>query len=375
MYAAIRRVGGWAVMLHGGVVAQLWYEPGIDQRTGGAESGQVSSVNWGMAVARRQAGAGRIGLRGMVSLEPWTVSDCGFLNALATGERCGGDTIHDRQHPHDLLMELAADYDRPLRGALRWQLYAGLAGEPALGPVAFPHRLSAMSNPAAPIAHHWLDSTHVTFGVITTGVYDARWKAELSLFNGREPDAERADLDLAPLDSIAARASFLPSPDFAVQVSAAHLRDAEAELPSQPRRDVERITASASHHRAAGSRLAWATTAAYGMNVEDHDATHALLIETAATLDERHTWFGRAEAVQKSAHDLDVHEQENRTFVVGKLQAGYVRRLRPWHGVAAGLGATATAGIVPAALGGRYSGRWAPGAAVFITVGPARHRM
>ena len=126
-----------------------------------------------MLTARRAAGKGRLGLRAMGSLEPWTVSDCGYLNFLATGEVCEGDTIHDRQHPHDLIMELAADYDRPLRGSMRLQVYGGLAGEPALGPPGFPHRLSAMSNPIAPIGHHWLDATHVTYGVITAGLHDS----------------------------------------------------------------------------------------------------------------------------------------------------------------------------------------------------------
>ena len=121
------------------------------------------------------------------------------------GEMCEGDTIHDRQHPHDVFMALAAEYDRPLRGSLRWQIYAGLAGEPALGPGGFPHRASALSNPVAPIGHHWLDSTHIAFGVVTAGVYHRRWKAEISVFNGREPDASRADLDLGPLDSVSGR--------------------------------------------------------------------------------------------------------------------------------------------------------------------------
>jgi hypothetical protein len=39
------------------------------------------------------------------------------LNQLATGETCEGDTIHDRQHPHDLFMELAGEYDRPRRAS------------------------------------------------------------------------------------------------------------------------------------------------------------------------------------------------------------------------------------------------------------------
>ena len=130
----------------------------------------------------------------MFSLEPWTIAGCGYPDLLATGEACNGEPIHDRQHPHDLIMELAAEYSRPLAGARHgWQLYGGLAGEPALGPAAFPHRLSSMPNPLAPIAHHWLDATHITFGVVTAGVSSRAWKVEGSVFNGREPDDQRAD--------------------------------------------------------------------------------------------------------------------------------------------------------------------------------------
>ena len=201
-YGVLRMFGQWAVMLHGTAFGQFLYEPGEKHRTGGFSSRQVSSVNWLMAMARRPVGAGRVGLRTMISVEPWTVRDCGFINLLASGEMCEGDTIHDRQHPHDLFLELAVDYDRPLRGSLRWQAYAGLAGEPALGPAGFPHRISALPNPIAPITHHWLDSSHITFGLITTGLYQAGWKAEVSVFNGREPDENRADFDFGRFDSV-----------------------------------------------------------------------------------------------------------------------------------------------------------------------------
>lgn len=234
MYGLPRTWGKWQVMLHRAAFAQFLYEPGDRHRTGGFSSHQLSSVNWGMVMARRPLAGGRLGLRVMGSAEPWTVGDCGFINLLATGEMCEGDTIHDRQHPHDLFMELAADYDRPLRGALRWQIYAGLSGEPALGPVGFPHRLSAMPNPIAPIAHHWLDSSQITFGLVTAGLYDRRWKAEMSVFNGREPDENRADFDLAPLDSASVRLSVLPSKGLALQVSAAHLHGAETEFAPRP---------------------------------------------------------------------------------------------------------------------------------------------
>jgi hypothetical protein len=384
MFGAERAWRGWTVMLHGVAFAQLLYEPGENiHRTGGFSEWQFGSVNWGMAMARRPLGAGRIGLRAMGSLEPWTLPGCGALNLLATGEMCEGDTIHDRQHPHDLFMELAADYDRPLRGTLRWQVYAGVAGEPALGPSGFPHRLSAMPNPIAPISHHWLDSTHITFGLVTTGVYDRRWKAEMSLFNGREPDENRADLDLGPLDSIAGRLSFLPTERLALQVSAAHLVEAEAAFAPQPPTDVNRATASATYHRQVAAAGTWATTLAWGVNSGEEilpegvfDLTsHAVLLESSVTFDERHTWFGRAEVVEKPAHDLHAHEFSNSIFTIGKLQGGYVRQFRPWRGMVAGIGGTISASFVPPQLASRYNGRVAPGFGLFLSVRPSRHVM
>jgi hypothetical protein len=383
MYGAQLTLGRWEAMLQGAAFGQYLHEPGDKHRTGGFANHQASSVNWFMAMARRPAGAARLGLRGMVSIEPWTVSDCGFIDLLASGEMCEGDTIHDRQHPHDLVMELAADYDRPIRGSLRWQVYGGLAGEPALGPPAFPHRLSAMPNPVAPIAHHWLDSSHITFGLVTAGVYDRRWKAEMSIFNGREPDENRANLDLGPLDSVSGRLTFMPTPRWALQVSAAHLTAAEAEFPPSPSSDVGRATASVIYHRVTGERT-WATTLAYGVNagrelnpgVAFVDlVTHAGLLETQLTLRERHTWFGRAEVVGKPGHDLHVHEAPVSVFTVGKLQAGYVRSLNAWKGIVAGVGATASVSLVPDALASRYAGNAAPGFGVFVTVRPSRHIM
>ena len=379
MYGVERTWGDWNVMLHGVAFVQFLYEPGLIHRTGGYSTHQFGSVNWGMAHARRRLGAGRVGLRAMLSLEPWTLPDCGSLNLLATGEICEGDTIHDRQHPHDLFMELAAEYDRPLRGSLRWQVYGGLVGEPALGPVGFPHRLSALPNPIAPISHHWLDSTHVTFGLVTTGLYDRRWKAEVSVFNGREPDANRADLDLGPLDSISGRLSFLPTDRLALQVSAGHLNEAEEEFAPEPRSDLDRLTASATYHRPVGDGGIWATTLAYGLNSGREIipggafdvTTFAVLAESSVTIHARHTLFGRAEIVEKPAHDLHAHEFEATIFTLGKVQAGYVWQFKPWKGIESGIGGTVSASIVPGELASRYEGRVAPGFGVFVTVRPA----
>src|SRR4030095_13684276 len=81
-----------------------------------------------------------------------------------TGETYQGQPLIDRQHPHDLFMELSAQYTMPLGEHGTWFSYFGYPGEPALGPVAFMHRASALENASAPLSHHLQDSSHITFG-------------------------------------------------------------------------------------------------------------------------------------------------------------------------------------------------------------------
>ena len=368
MYGVAQDAGVWQLMWHGQAFAQVLVDGGPRGRD------QAGSINWVMGMARRPLGGGRLGLRAMISLEPLTVPGCGYPDLLATGEVCDGEPIHDRQHPHDLLMEVAAEYDRPLTGSLRWQLYGGLAGEPALGPVAYPHRVSAMPNPLAPISHHWLDATHITFGVVTGGISSERWKAEASLFNGREPDEHRWDLDLAPLDSVAGRVWVAPLPSLVLQVSAGRLREAEQGHAGEPRVDVTRATASATYHRALAGEAFWATTLAWGRNSEEGVASHALLAETSVSFADRHTWFGRFETGGKPAHDLDIHGSDD-VFVVSKLQAGYTQYLAAWRGLQAGIGGGLSLSLVPESLERAYGSRAIFGSAFFVTIRPGRHVM
>ena len=363
MYAVHSMAGGWMLMAHGNGFLQFLKDDG-DR---GHE--QFGSINWIMGMAQRNVGAGRLGFRGMFSLEPATIRGCGYPDLLATGERCHGEPIHDQQHQHDVFMEVAASYDGPLAGSLRWQVYGGPAAEPALGPVAYPHRLSAMPNLLAPISHHWLDATHITFGVVTAGVYDTRWKVEASAFNGREPDEQRTGFDLAPMDSASGRVWFLPTRNLSLQVSAGRLPEAEPGEDGASRVDVTRVTASGTYHRLIGEGGIWASTAAWGRNAEEGDATNALLLETNVTSDDRNAWYGRFEVVGKTAHDLDVPGDE--TFTVTKLQGGYTRYLSAWRGWKPGFGVSASAGFVPSALAAAYGGRVNPGFGVFLTVRPA----
>jgi hypothetical protein len=361
MYAYHAQVGEWTLMAHGQAFLQYLAEGG-DR---GDE--QFGSINWFMGMADRSVGRGHVGFRGMLSLEPATIRGCGYPDLLASGEECGGSPIHDRQHPHDVFMELAATYDHPLTTTVRWQLYGGPAGEPALGPTAFPHRISAMPSPVAPVTHHWLDSTHITFGVVSGGVYGARWKAEGSVFNGREPDETRTTLDFAPLDSWSARVWFLPTRQWSIQVSGGRLNDAEAGHEGDPRIDVTRLTASATYHRMLAEGGVWATTLAWGQNQEEGgDTTNAVLAETNITLRDRDSVFGRLESSRKSAHDLAV--AGHGVFTVAKLAGGYSRYFGRRARV--GLGAGLSLAIVPGSLASAYGGRVSPGIAIYATVRP-----
>ncbi len=372
VYAFHASRGGWQLMAHENAFVQYLHESG-DR---GAD--QAGSINWFMGMAQRSLGRGRIGFRGMFSLESFTIAGCGYPDLLASGEQCDGEQIHDRQHPHDLFMEVSAQYDAPLARGIRWQVYGGPAAEPALGPVAFPHRVSAMPNPLAPIAHHWLDATHVAFGVVTGGVYGTQWKAEGSLFNGREPDERRTGFDLGALDSVSGRVWYLPTAHVALQASIGRLEEAEAGEGGGPRADVTRTTASATVHTGVRDGSVWATTIAWGRNAEGDHATNALLVETNLTRHDRHTWFGRFETAAKSAHDLALEEalegaldETEETFTVAKLQGGYTRHLPARRGFVPGFGAALSAGVVPDALRSAYGSRVNLGVALFITLRPA----
>jgi hypothetical protein len=360
-------------MIHGELFVQVLHQPGEFHRRGT----QTGSINWVMGSVARPSLGGRLVFRGMASVEPWTIRGCGYPSALATGETCEGDTIHDRQHPHEAFMEVAAEYARPLARGLQWQMYGGPVGEPALGPTAFPHRPSAAGNPLAPIAHHWLDATHIAFGVVTTGIRGSHWKAEASAFNGREPDEDRADFDVGALDSFSGRFSWAQDERLTWQISAGRLREAEAGVGTQPRATVVRATTSAAYHRTLAGGI-WATTLAYGMNSHHatlpdgrvYQRTHAGLLESAwATRTQ--TWFARGELVGKPAHDLHAHEYGGTVFTVGKLQAGYVRHLRRWRGLVPGIGATLTASLLPPALTPHYGGRVVPGIGLFAVIVPS----
>jgi hypothetical protein len=359
----MHQTGAWMLMLHGHAFLQF-----IDAG-GDRGSRQVGSINWVMGMAERDWRGGRVKLHAMASLEPLTVGRCGYPDLLQSGEACRGVALHDRQHPHDLLMELAVDYRRPLSHGLAFEVYGGPVGEPALGPTAYPHRSSAMPNPMAPIAHHWLDSTHVSFGVVTGGLYGRRWKAEASVFNGREPDDRRYDLDLGALDSYSARLSLAPTSTWALQVSGGHLADAEADVATGHRENVDRLTASATYLRVRDERV-WASTVAWGLNHEHGLSSSAFTVETALDVTPRDAVFGRAELVGKTSAELGFEDEGMDARLAARLEAGYTRWLADRWGLRVGMGGSIGLAFVPSEFEGVYGGRHAGQVAVFGTIRP-----
>jgi hypothetical protein len=298
----------------------------------------------------QRPGEGTLGLRGMVSADP-LMGKRGYPLLLQTGESANGQPLIDRQHPHDLFMELAASYRHPLSERSSAFVYAGLPGEPALGPPAFMHRFSGEDNPEAPISHHWLDSTHITYGVVTLGyVYD-RFKIEGSAFRGREPDENRYDIETGKLDSASLRLSYNPTKDWALQVSRGRIKSPE-ELHSDV--DIDRTTASVIYHRPFGAADTQ-TTFAWGRNAPSHgNATNALLLESALRLSRSHTFFARAERMDKNELFPDGDPRAEEDFRVGKLSVGYIYDLPREGHLRIGVGGLVSRYRLPGALAPVY---------------------
>jgi hypothetical protein len=356
-------VGKWMIMAHGLVFVQY------DEEGGPRGASQFGSLNWAMLMADRPLAGGQIQLRFMPSLDPATVGKCGYPLLLQSGETCNGSPLVDRQHPHDFLMELGALYERPVSSNVAILLYGAPAGEPALGPVAFMHRPSAMDEPKAPLGHHWQDATHISFGVVTAGVYTRKLRLEASAFNGHEPDEERWGIDRIGLNSYSGRLTINPNRNWSFTAGYGALDNPER---SNPPENVKRFVASALYGRELGTEGQWASTAIYGRNQHDgEDPTNSALLESEAILDRHNTLFGRVEWIQKSAHDLQLSAfPDEQSFIVASLSLGYIRELTRGRGVTIGLGARGTVNFVPSELEAPYGSRTPVAGMVFVRLRP-----
>jgi hypothetical protein len=335
-------LGGQTMLMLSGYVWPIYTD-----QTGPRGDDKVYAQSMGMAMLTAPFTGGKVTLNSMMSLEPAMKHD-GYPLLYATGEEAKGQPLVDRQHPHDLFMELSGRLDLDIANKTTAFLYGGPVAEPALGPSAFMHRASAKYNPEAPITHHWFDSTHISYGVVTAGVSAPKWQFEASAFRGQEPDEFRWNIETPRLDSWSVRATFAPSPAWLLQASHGHIHAPEAAHPTE---DENRTTISAQYNNGSG------LSAMAAFSVKDRVPGRnfsAWLGEVNWDLTRRHTLFGRIENVDNDElfpnpadplHDV--------AFRVTKLQAGYAYRL-PLGPANLALGGTAAAFLKPDALDAAY---------------------
>jgi hypothetical protein len=352
--------GAWTIMVHG-------FAHGVYGGHGGLRGeDEAYFTHMVMAMASHPAAGGTLGLRAMLSLEP-ALGPRGYPLLFQSGETADGvEHLFDRQHPHDLAMELALTWSRPVGAGSSVFAYLALPGEPALGPPAFVHRPSAADIPTAPLSHHWLDSTHITHGVATLGLTAGRFKLDASAFRGRESDQHRWNVESPRLDSFSARVTFNPSPAWSLQASGAWIEEPEL---LHPGLDVKRVTVSAARSARLGpGRLE--SLLAVGRNVRSRllstssfttypptRTQDAVLLESALRWPAGHAVSARVEWVEKDELFVRRDAFHVRTFPVAKLDLGAA-----WEAVSGsrwGLGLGFTAGVhhAPEVLDGEYGRR------------------
>lgn len=346
-------LGNWTLMAHG--TLNLVYDHQSGPR--GGDKAFVSGLV--MGTAQHALGRGTIQFRAMLSPDPLMGSN-GYPLLLASGETANGrDRLIDRQHPHDFFMELSGSVSQNIGSKSSVFLYAGLPGEPAFGPPAFMHREAILDSPEAPITHHWLDSTHISFGVLTLGLVLDRFKIETSRFNGREPDQHRWDIESGPLDSTSVRLSWNPARSLALQGSWAHLVDPEQLEPgvSQTRWSASALWAkdiAPGWHAAA--TLAWGRKSSLGKNDDGYVAETSLKHDAW-------TVFARGELVENRELIFDADQSAYR---VGKVSVGALRYFRLADHLSLGAGALVSVDFVPTALSPHYGKPNPTGAMGFV---------
>lgn len=304
MYGIMVHSKKWMYMLHYNLFIRYNSQDLTHKSSRGDD--MVDVPDWLMFMGQRQVGEkGLFHFATMFSADAIFTGEKGYPLLFQSGESAHGVPLVDRQHPHDLFSELAISYSYSLSKKADVFAYFGYPGEPALGPVVFMHRASSSDNPDAPITHHWIDATHITFGVATMGVRVGEFKIEGSSFTGREPDENRYNLDKAKFDSWSGRFSFNPSQNWALQISHAYIKSPEALHPGE---NIYRTTASAQYARELMNDHSFNATVVWGMNkLKNEDGENAALLETSYRV-KKFAFYGKYEYVQKSTEELHLDE-------------------------------------------------------------------
>jgi hypothetical protein len=340
------------------------------QQSGPRGADKLYSTNWFMTSAEHRVGTnGAFEAELMLSLEPATVLNRRYPLLFQTGETAYGRPLVDSQHPHNFIMSLGFHYTHQLAEDTMLDFYFAPVGDPALGPVAFPHRASAMELPQAPISHHWQDSTHIADDVVTVGLRYKRVKLEASGFYGSEPGENRWIIDSGPINSWSTRLWFFPTKNWAAQVSFGRLAQPEALEPG----DQTRVTASVAYTRPING-ASWSSTLGWGRthSTSTFRNLNSFLAESVLPITPQNFLTGRFELVDKDELFSNQPVLEERlgslygsTFRIGGYTLGYTRDIALFRNVETGIGANFTAYTLPDAIK-PYYGSHPVGVNVFV---------
>jgi hypothetical protein len=328
----------------------------VDTQESGPRGGdKFYSANWGMFAASHDLAGGSFMFQTMLSLDPATITDRRYPELFQTGETAFGKPLVDAQHPHNFIMGLGFHYAHPLGENTMLQFYFAPVGDPALGPVAFPHRASADELPQATLSHHWQDSTHIADEVITAAIMlHDKVRLEASGFYGTEPGENRWIIQYGPINSWATRLSVFPSENWMAQVSVGRIAKPERQEPG----DVVRATASI-HYTRPMQGSSWSTSLIWGRNHEILDGRNlnSYLLESVAPYRRKNFFTGRIELVDKDelfsdqpALEAQLDRTVGSTFRIGAYTAGYTRDIGTYHDVQTGIGANFTTYTMPDAI-------------------------
>jgi hypothetical protein len=236
--------------------------------------------------------------------------------------------------------------------------YFAPVGDPALGPVAYPHRASAMELPQATLSHHWQDSSHIADDVITLGISHNKMKLEASGFHGAEPGENRWIIQSGPIDSWSTRLWFFPSRNWAAQISLGRLAHPEALEPG----DQVRTTASV-HYTKPMSAGGWSSSLIWGRthSTATRRDLDSYLAESVLPIRSKNFVTGRFELVDKD----ELFSFYRGTFRIGAYTIGYTRDIDLFRYVETGIGANFSVNSLPAAIKPNY-GEHPVGGNIFI---------
>ena len=333
------RLGLWDLMLHWNVFLRYTNHDVGSDGTRGDE--KFDAPNWFMIMGKRQINDNSaLMLRSMFSLDLLTEGGKGYPLLFQSGETWHGERLVDRQHPHDLFGELSVSYGLATGKDSGLFFYAGLPGEPALGPPVYLHRTSSQHNPDAPLGHHWQDASHITFGVLTVGYFYNQFKMDASIFNGREPDEKRYNIDKPRFDSATVRFSMNPSKDIGLQISHAYIEEPEI---LEPDISIHRTTASViwnypiSYDKTLSSAFVW------GVNNPNHGKTQNAFLAEADYQFGKNALFTRMEFLRKSGEELGLKEEmEHDVFSISAFTLGIARTVFSSHTMSVSIGGLCT---------------------------------